>query len=279
MINKCNRLSDFLIVGSMKAGTTSLRHWLVQSKSIAMQPYEIGFFTNDSWYYKGSNKYSDLLPDAFSDQIIGDDTPTYSFLDHVPYRIYKIIPSVKILWILRDPLERAISHYWNNCRKGFETRDINTAFLDQLNGVKENIWQKKYLLRSCYYEQIDRYLKYFYKDQVHFIDFRRFINEDLEELKDITNFLGIDFINKSVPHANKTYFYPRSYVNLLLSKTIFSKKKKYKIRFYTGYRKQNIPVLSEYIKDELIDYFNCKNKGIFSLTGISFQNSDNNRNT
>lgn len=103
---------DFLIVGSMKAGSTSLHHWLMQSESIAMTDSETHFFDRDNRFGEGLVGYQKRLPKVSSSILVGDDTPTYSYLPEVPGRIRSLVPRVKILWVLRDPIQRAISKYW-----------------------------------------------------------------------------------------------------------------------------------------------------------------------
>ena len=71
--------------------------------------------------------YASLLPEAKPGSLIGDDTPTYSYLKDVPARIHSMLSEVKLLWILREPLARSISNYWHAVAVGKEGRSIENA--------------------------------------------------------------------------------------------------------------------------------------------------------
>lgn len=261
------RLPDFLIVGSMKAGTTSLHHWLMQSEQISMKSSETHFFNRDYRYEKGIEEYKRLLPVSSHCSLVGDDTPGYSYLPEVPARIRSMVPEVKVLWILRDPLERAISHYWHAARHGNENLPIDQAFLSDINGNTKSIW-RQYLYRSCYRVQIERFMEYFDRSQIHFVDFRSFINSDREEVNKVTNFLGINPIYSDVPHSNEARFYPRSSVNKALSSIPLPYQVKRVIRWSSGYRKELKPSISESTRDEAHAFLEKHNVGLVDLVGF-----------
>ncbi len=265
--SKTGELVDFIIVGSMKAGTTSLHHWLMLSEQISMLRGESHFFNRSDRFEKGEKEYKKFLPPESGNRLVGDDTPTYSFLSEVPERIHSMAPNVKILWILRDPLKRAISQYWHAARKGFETRPINQAFTDELNGKTDNIW-KLYLHRSCYKDQIERYLKYFSDKKIHFVNFKDFAANDLEEKRRITDFLKIDYIQSAVPHSNETSSFPKENVNKLLTYTPLHPRLERYIRRVLGYKKGFQPTLTDAIKNEAEAFLAERNDQLRELTGF-----------
>lgn len=248
----------------MKAGTTTLHHWLMQSPRISMKMTETHFFDRDDRYEEGLDAYLESLPKAFDCQLIGDDTPTYSFLEKVPCRIKTLIPSVKILWLIRDPLERAVSHYWHAARKGSETRGLNQAFIEELNGVTVDIWNR-YLFRSCYVAQINRYLEFFDKRQIHFVDFTRFAAGEKAEMEAITHFLGIPPVGERVPHSNKAKYFPRSTFNKTLNKMPLPPHVTRGLRVMFSYTKKRKPVLEERIRAEASDFLANENIGLSHL--------------
>jgi len=258
---------DFLIVGSMKAGTTSLHHWLMRSEQIAIDRTETHFFNHANRFDTGVEGYKQLLPKAKPGALVGDDTPGYSYLPEVPARIKSMVPDVKILWILRDPLERAISQYWHAARHGIEPLSIDEAFLAELNGQTDN-FRRKFLDRSCYRVQIERYLKSFDRSQIHFVDFRAFISSDRSELNKVTEFLGINRIDADVPHSNEATFYTRSSVNQALTHLLLPYQAKRIIRWATSYKKSRKPLMSASTRDQARAFLEKQNSGLSDLIGF-----------
>ncbi len=101
---------DFLIVGTMKSGTSSLRHYLSQHPQIAIPAREIHFFDRDDTYARGPAWYLGRLARdrTANTTIVGEKTPTYSYDPKVPARIHRDFPGVKLVWIFRNPVDRTI---------------------------------------------------------------------------------------------------------------------------------------------------------------------------
>ncbi|MEX0719992.1 MAG: sulfotransferase domain-containing protein [Balneolaceae bacterium] len=163
------KLPDFIIVGTMKSGTSTLGHYLRQHKNIFMPKDEVYFFDatggyKDRWE-KGIDWYREQFKDADENQIVGEKTPTYCYLVEVPERIYELLPEVKLIWIFRKPFDRAYSNYWHAVRNGGEKESFEYAEEDEQDRIKENIWNG-YLQRSNYIKQVENYLKYFSLDQM-----------------------------------------------------------------------------------------------------------------
>jgi hypothetical protein len=188
--NKKHQFPDFIIVGAMKSGTTSLHNILASHPDIYIPQREIHFFDIDDitqhpdffffsdgkWYYpdleKNSEKYLEWYGSFFSNakvtQKIGEDSTTYLASNKAPARIVNLLPKVKIIIMLRDPASRTYSHYWHLVRTG---RGIHT-FEDSLRIMPGTLIQ-----RSLYKDQIQRYLGYFPQENIHFILFEEFIQE------------------------------------------------------------------------------------------------------
>lgn len=160
-------LPDFIIVGTMKAGTTSLAHYLKQHPQIFMPNREVHFFNNEDNYKKGVKWYKKQFKKASNDSVIGEKTPTYSYLKKVPKRIHDILPEVKLIWIFRNPVDRTYSNYWHAYKKGMERLSFEKAIKNEKQGIKENIFYG-YKKRSIYVEQVKRYLKFFPKNKMFF---------------------------------------------------------------------------------------------------------------
>ena len=261
------RLPDFIIVGSMKSGTTSLHHWLMLSSQIAMTVEETHFFNHRSKFARGAEMYASLLPEAKPGSLIGDDTPTYSYLKDVPARIHSMLSEVKLLWILREPLARSISNYWHAVAVGKEGRSIENAFLDELSDRPVPIWNR-YLHRSCYLGQVQRYLALFPREQLHFISFENFISDQADERERVTEFLGIAPISGEVPHQNATLLFARPAITRLVNSLPLPSKVAFALTRTTGYRSSKLPVLSPETAERAHAFLAEGNAGLSEITGF-----------
>ncbi len=178
-----NRLPDFVIVGAMKSATTSLHHYLSLHAQISLSnPKELNFFT-DHWE-KGVAWYSSHFTEQ--SHICGEASPNYSkchLFEDVPRRMYQIMPKAKLIYIMRDPVDRMVSHYYFNCLCGLETRSLSEAFeVSPDNG---------YINTSKYYMQIEKFLTFYPLDQVFLISSEKLKCHPEPVLKDIFQFLGV----------------------------------------------------------------------------------------
>ena len=186
-------LPDFIIVGAMKAGTTTLADYLRHHSEIYMPEEELHFFDarggyTDRWE-RGVKWYEKQFESADPSDICGEKTPTYSCLPSVPERIYQVVPDVKIIWILRNPVDRSYSNYWHAVRAGAEKLSFEEAVKQEDERIKENIW-KGYVRRSHYINQIDRFLEYFDRESMHFCLFANMKNNLVSLINEVTVFLG-----------------------------------------------------------------------------------------
>lgn len=132
---------DFIVVGAMKAGTSSIARNLGDHPEVWMPEAEVHFFNDDEAYEKGPELYEKQLDPGESGVKIGEKTPTYSLLPKVPERIHRHYPDTHIVWIFRDPVARAYSNYWHVVKKGNELRPWPQAVEDEIHGRIENRWR------------------------------------------------------------------------------------------------------------------------------------------
>lgn len=188
-------LPQFIIVGAMKSGTSTLAYHLRQHPDIYMPEGELHFFDArggyaDRWE-RGVEWYEKQFEDAEPTDLRGEKTPTYSFLPSAPERMHEVVPETKLIWILRNLIDRADSNYWHAVRSGSEWLSFEEAVRRESERVKGDIW-KGYVRRSQYVEQVDRFLEYFDREVMHFC-----LLEDLKEdpesvLNNACTFLGLD---------------------------------------------------------------------------------------
>lgn len=262
----------FIIVGAMKSGTTSLHRWLQYSSDIYLPRGESHYFDQVD-----QPDMSDYITNLGCSSVaktkkIGDDTPTYSYLSAVPIRIKKILPDVKLIWMLRDPLERAVSNYWHAVCSGIELRDINTAMLAGLGDLSQESFTN-YIKRSNYVEQITRYLSLFDREQMLFVDFKRFTNNDPRELSKICQFLEITPIKFAVPRENVRRVYPRPYLNKLLTLPIIAhlpQRVKTFVQSVGSYNHGEKPTLTTKNREELTRHLIKVNSPLDEIVGGRF---------
>jgi hypothetical protein len=183
---------DFLIVGAQKSGSTSLRAFLEeQKKDIFILNRELHFWNRNGQYQDGAglNAYLENFAEAKPNQIKGEKSPSYLVSKEAPERIHKHFPEVKIIAILRNPIDRAYSAYWHGRRVG--AIETSTTFGEAVRNYRVN-QGKPYgdmVSAGFYSEQIARYLNFFPLKQLHVISFESTLMQSGDELHEVLKFL------------------------------------------------------------------------------------------
>ena len=208
-------LPNFLIIGVQRGGTTSLYKYITKHPKIIpalkkeIHFFDIKFQKGISWYQSQfkQNLFFTLLykKKKFEDSITGEASPYYIYHPHVPKRISKIIPDVKLIVLLRDPIERAFSHYHHERRLGIEKLSFEDAIKEEpkrLSGelekmlVDENYYSFNhqhfsYLERGIYVEQLVRWEKFFPKKQILVLSSNEFYSEPTKICNQVFDFLNL----------------------------------------------------------------------------------------
>jgi Sulfotransferase domain len=119
------KLPNFFLVGTAKAGTTSVHYYLSQHPDVLMSnPKEPTFFQTE--YERGLDYYfSTYFKNYTGQSIVGDAAPQHLYLPYVARRIHATVPTARLAVICRDPVDRAISAYWQSASRGVETRSFD----------------------------------------------------------------------------------------------------------------------------------------------------------
>ena len=204
---------DFFIVGAPKAGTTSLYHYLNEHSEIEMSSQkEPDFFSDQSLqkqklYYDKNRidtleKYNSLF--EREDVILrGDSSVSYLFYEDVPHKIITYNPDAKIIIMLRNPIDRAFSHYLMDYSLGLISESFETIIQKQSKHKNANLFYQQYIQVSEYSKQIKRYLEVFSKDNIHFIDYEDFKNDTSDVVNSVFLFLGVN--DDFQPYLKKKY--------------------------------------------------------------------------
>jgi hypothetical protein len=189
----------FFIVGAQRSGTTHLCHLLAAHPEIEMAtPFrpEPKFFLLDDLFARGLAYYEDTFfgrkPQA---QLRGEKTVSYMESDKAARRIADCYPRGHIVFLLRDPIERAISHYWFSVENGVETLGMEEAFRREDRESDER-WQRlsmspfSYLRRGCYVQDVMRYEELFGRDQLKILLYEELVRER-GTLENLCRWLGV----------------------------------------------------------------------------------------
>ena len=197
------RLPNFLIIGAQKAGTTFVHHCLMEHPDVFMPEGEIPFFENPDYSETGIESLERLFDGREQAKGRGIKRPSYLHLAECPERIHKQIPDAKLIAILRDPIERAVSGYYHQSFMGFApVKDVNRGLPEIIEGRHEKRYPRasQIIDFGFYHRHLTHYLRYFEKDQLLVILHDDIKRSPLNALKTTFRFLGVseDYSPKSL---------------------------------------------------------------------------------
>lgn len=281
-------MPNFLIIGAPRSGTTTLHEELKRHPQVFMSSIKEPLFfavegedeqfhgPQDNQGIRDLKTYCSLFSGVRYEQAIGEASPLYLYSQKAPYRIKHHIPNVKLIAILRNPIDRAYSHFLHHKLLGYENLDDFREAIEAEEERERMRWSPFWFYRKMgvYSEQIARYLSLFRSDQI-----RVFLFEDLQQnpkslFKDIAQFLGIDggLVIKA-PAVHNASGYPINVkLNTFLTQPNFistvlrpflSEKARLKLRLKVwdvilrGVRQSNLrkPPLRPEVREWLIEYY------------------------
>lgn len=257
---------SFLIIGSQKAGTTSLYQYLCQHpKILEAKKKEVNFFGDQ--FHQGIDFYKTQFPTLKPGEITGDATPEYCLFPKIPVRVHQLFPEVKIIFLLRNPVERAISHYHHNLvfdqilskklagykkrevlgfgnaiEKEYERLKLDVKKLNSDENYRRsnyyNYTHHSYLTRGIYFYQVKNWMENFPKEQIMILKSEDFFRNTNEVFTRVLSFLDLE--------------------NFELEK-------------YTEYNKRSFPKkISPLLSQTLAEYFQPHNEKLQSYLDIDF---------
>ncbi len=243
---------NFIIIGAQKGGTTSLYVYLTQHPQIApaaqkeIHYFDLQFDRGADWYYSQFP-----TPEERGNKLTGEASPYYIFHPRVPQRIYDLCPEVKLIILLRNPADRAISQYHHYIKIEYESLSLEEAIArepERLKGEIEKLLANptyysyehqhhSYLSRGIYADQLPAWLKLFPKDQILILK-----SEDLYANPSGTFNTVLEFLNLP-PHQ---------------------------LENYEKYNATEYPPVSEALYQQLKDYFRSHNQRLAELLDRDF---------
>ncbi len=194
---------NFLIAGAQKSGTTALDAYLRLHPEICMaSEKEVHFFDNEAIFFQEPVDYS-IYHSVFSPdskhKLLGECTPIYMYWHDAPKRIWQYNPEMKIIIILRNPIERAFSHWNMECFRNAEPLSFWDALCNEQQRCKEALpFQHRvfsYMDRGFYIKQLQQIWRFFPKQNTLILRHENLRKQHSKTLSDTFDFLGVEQVS------------------------------------------------------------------------------------
>jgi len=252
-------LPDFVIAGAQKCGTSSMHQYFVQHpRLLAASVKEVHFFDgglDPKWdkYAEGESLYRSYFPLRATVRraaaLCFEASPNYIFSPLAAERMARMLPDARFVILLRDPVERAISHYFHEVRRGRETKDIDTAFALEEERLAHayatgeykdpRFINLSYTARGRYAGQLEHLFRHVARDRVLVLEAETFFESPMAVMKEVLDFVGME----AFPHP----------IDIRPTGT--------------GGNKASVP---EGLRERLKDHFAGPNRALTTLLGRSF---------
>lgn len=191
-------LPNFLIVGAQKSGTTSLHEYLRHHPQIYLpEGKETKFFAEDERYAKGLAYYEEQhFSSCHGEPAVGEVDPDYMYFEQALDRMAVDLDlgTTKLIFVLRNPVDRAFSHYLMTLRRGIETFSFEEAIRQEDERISKDYYSNmhfSYIRRGYYLQQIKRFLAYTDRSNMLFILSEDLRNNTMDALTSCYRFLNI----------------------------------------------------------------------------------------
>jgi len=204
-------LPSCLIIGAAKSGTTSLYSYLGQHPNIlrgysqevhyfdgGLDPKRDSYARGERWY----RKHFPLIDDMGEGDVTFESSPLYLYNPLAAERIFGLLPEARLIALLRNPTERAISHYFHERRRGREPLELDAALAAEEARLRPALARGdfkdaafihlSYKKRGLYCEQIERFRQYFPDDQIMIVGHEELFADPQSGLRRIFAFVGVD---------------------------------------------------------------------------------------
>ena len=220
-------LPDFLILGAQKAGTTALYQSLCRHPGVsAAFTKEVHYFDlqpdrSDRWY-RGHFPRRPQRAGSSKRFLTGEATPYYLFHPSVPERVAEKVPDAKLIVLLRDPVRRAISHFYHELSLGYESRSFLRAIKEEPHVLEieaQRIRQglppsyehqhHTYVSRGVYAEQLERWMGWFSREQVLVVPAEGLHGDGGQTFGRVLSFLELDAVRPAPTRKAHQRAYPQ----------------------------------------------------------------------
>ncbi|HSK15805.1 MAG TPA: sulfotransferase [Gaiellaceae bacterium] len=205
-------LPNFLVIGAAKAGTNALYHSLRQHPQVYMSPWKepkfFAFESPDDLGFRAANgreapvnktvvldrqEYERLFDGARGERALGEASPHYLYAEKAPARIKTLVPDMKLIAVLRNPIDRAFSSFQHLVRDGLEPLAFGPALDAEPARIAENYaFLYRYTDLGFYTRQLDRYAELFPDDRLLILLYDDLRRDPQAISRQVFSFLGVD---------------------------------------------------------------------------------------
>jgi hypothetical protein len=182
---KTAEMPNLIIIGGLKCGTTSIHHYLGLHPEVQMsKPKELNFFVEELNWDLGLDWYRGRFDNRF--KVRGESSPHYTNQPRytgVAERIREHAPDAKLLYMVRDPISRILSHWRHATGAGYETRPM-----EEVLGRAD----QTYVTRSMYWQQLQPYIKLFDREQIEVITQEELQSDREGTMRKAFRYAGVD---------------------------------------------------------------------------------------
>jgi hypothetical protein len=188
-------LPNFLIIGAQKAGTTFIQKCAREHPDVFSPAKEVRFFEDPDYLQTDFKQFEALFDKVSHEKAIGIKRPDYLARPECPERIYRHLPQAKLILVLRNPVERALSAYFHQMTRGFlPIKSAEEGLMKIVKGDYKEAYPKsaEIIEYGFYHHYLARYLNYFDREQLCIILFEAMKKDPFETMKRIYNFIGVN---------------------------------------------------------------------------------------
>ncbi|KAF7698331.1 hypothetical protein HF521_004841 [Silurus meridionalis] len=251
-------LPDIIIIGVRKGGTRALLEMLSLHRAVAAAQSEVHFFDSDAHYKKGLEWYVSQMPLSRTDQLTVEKTPAYFTCLDAPARILHMNPSVRLLLIVRDPVDRVLSDYTQVFHNQLQKHKTPQPIEDLLIRDGDLNLNYKAVNRSMYHPHMERWLQVFPRDRFHIVDGDALIKDPFSEMKKVERFLRLE------PQITEENFYFNR------TKGFYCLKEQGHEHCLHESKGRTHPNVAPEVLQKLCKYFQEPNRKFFELVGRTF---------
>lgn len=259
-VGLAQRFPQAIIIGVRKGGTRALINMLKIHPEIFAARTEIHYFDRDENFFKGVQWYIEKMPFTNKNHITIEKSPSYFVVDHVPQRMSMLSQQLKLLLIVRNPVERVVSDFLQLDSKRLK-KNGNRYTFEELVFRSSGAVNERYspVSISMYDIHFQKWLKHFSLEQIHIVDGDALIENPIPELQKAEKFLGVStYFNENMFYFNET-------------KGFYCWKKSGKPTCLGDAKGREHPNLSTSVRSKLQNFFSSHNENFFHLCQCHFR--------
>lgn len=253
-------LPDFIIIGATRSGTTSLYQDLIKHPCVVPPSRKEPSFFN-RYFERGISWYRSQFPLSLHKHyfqhvlrrkfLTGEATANYFYYPSVPEKISKILPGIRLILLLRNPVDRAYSDYHLSVRSQKESRTFEEAMNDELQSPvkatpenERSLLLIRYLLKGMYADHLTVWLEFFRREQLLILKSEDFFREPAASFRKVLNYLEL-------PNWEPKEF------------AVF--KEPGRRSYASKYEGGNYPSMNPEIRQKLVDFFKPHNRRLYDI--------------